>query len=113
MPIKVILRRIGVMSLAKIQGVLYALLGLIIGAFASLFSVLGPVLAPGGGSSSGNQFGSLFGVASIALFPILYGAIGFITGLIMGGLYNLLAGVVGGLELETEQIPPESAVPTV
>jgi uncharacterized membrane protein YdjX (TVP38/TMEM64 family) len=34
------------------------------------------------------------------VFPILYGILGFILGLIMGGLYNLVAAMVGGIELE-------------
>jgi hypothetical protein len=97
---KIVVRRIGVLSLAKIQGTLYALLGLIIGAFVSLFAMLGAALMNAVGSTSGNHLGMLFGVGAIVVFPILYGAIGFTAGLIIGGLYNLVAGMVGGVELE-------------
>lgn len=55
------------------------------------------------GTGFPSQFGVLFGVGAIIIFPILYGALGFIFGLILGGLYNLLAGVVGGVEIEGPQ----------
>ena len=99
---KIIVRRIGVLSLAKMMGALDALIGLIIGACVSLFAVLGAALMHSYGSSDG-QFKMLFGVGSIILFPILYGVIGFITGLIGGALYNLLAAIVGGIEIEGVQ----------
>jgi hypothetical protein len=106
---KVVLRRIGVISLAKIQGVLYALLGLIVGGFVSLFSFVGAAFAP---SNAGAQFGAFFGAAAVVLLPI-YGVIGFVTGLILGGLYNLLAGMMGGVEIETVQTPSAPAAPVV
>jgi hypothetical protein len=96
---KIVIRRIGVLSLAKIMGALDALLGLIIGAFVSLFAVVGAALLPSAGGSGG-ELRMLFGVGSIIVFPILYGIIGFITGLLCGALYNLLARIVGGIEIE-------------
>ena len=104
---KIVVRRIGVISLAKIQGALYALLGLIIGAFVSLFAALGAALMSAGGQTPASHFGMLFGAGSIIVFPILYGVIGFVAGLIIGGLYNLLAGLVGGIELEGVQTQPQ------
>ena len=80
------------------MGALNALFGLIIGAFVSLFAVLGAALTQSAGGSGGLKM--LFGVGSIILFPILYGVIGFITGLIGGALYNVLARIVGGIEIE-------------
>jgi hypothetical protein len=97
---KIVVRRIGILSLAKIQGTLYALLGLIIGAFFSLFAVVGGAIMNAVGGTSGSHVGMLFGAAAIIVFPILYGILGFILGLIMGGLYNLVAAMVGGIELE-------------
>ena len=46
--------------------------------------------------------GAFFGVGSIILFPIVYGIMGFIGGLITAVLYNLLAGFVGGIEMELQ-----------
>jgi hypothetical protein len=100
MKTKFVVRRIGVLSLAKIQSTLYALLGLIYGAFVSLFAMLGAALLYSGGSSSGSHVGMLFGVGAVILLPIVFGVFGFIGGLIIGGLYNLVAGMVGGVEIE-------------
>ena len=44
--------------------------------------------------------GMLFGVAAVVLLPIFYGALGFVMTLIGAWLYNLVAGLGGGVELE-------------
>ena len=44
----------------------------------------------------------LFGVVAIVAMPLLYGGMGFISGLISAALYNLVAGFVGGLEVELQ-----------
>jgi hypothetical protein len=97
------IRRIGVLSLAKVLGLLYALLGLIIGGLVTCFSLFGTLVAganmPEG--PEGPLFGLVFGLGSIIILPIFYGLAGFIGGLIVATLYNLLAGWVGGIELET------------
>lgn len=96
-----VLRRVGAVSLAKVFGALYCLLGLIIGGFLALFSLLGA----GIGAASGSEeawFGAIFGIGAVVILPILYGAIGFVAWLIGGALYNFVAGMVGGVELELE-----------
>jgi hypothetical protein len=100
---RIVVRRIGVISLAKMQGALYALVGLVIGAGVSLFALLGAALMNSAGSSSGSQFGVLFGVGAVILFPIGYGLFGFVLGLIIGVLYNLVAAIAGGVEIEALQ----------
>ena len=89
------------LSLAKMMGALDALLGLLIGAFVSLFAMLGAALTQSAGGSGNLKM--LFGVGSIILFPILYGIIGFITGLLCGALYNVVASIAGGIEIEGVQ----------
>jgi hypothetical protein len=44
----------------------------------------------------------IFGVGAIVLFPVFYGVLGFIMAAIMAGLYNLFAGLVGGIELDLQ-----------
>jgi hypothetical protein len=43
------------------------------------------------------------GIMAVVVMPIMYGIIGFIGGIIMAAIYNLVAGVVGGLEFDFEQ----------
>ncbi|HLX06251.1 MAG TPA: hypothetical protein VKY89_00160 [Thermoanaerobaculia bacterium] len=97
-----VIRRLGILSVAKLQGALYALIGLIVGGVFALFSLFGAAL--GGAFSSGSHgnsiFGAAFGLGAIILFPILYGLLGFVAGLLVAALYNLVAGVVGGVEIE-------------
>ena len=66
----------------------------------SLLSMMGGLLASGRGSEG--LFGFLFGAGAIILLPLFYGAIGFIAGLIGAFVYNIAAGVVGGIELDLE-----------
>jgi hypothetical protein len=42
-------------------------------------------------------------VGAVIFLPIFYGIIGFVGGLISALLYNLIARLVGGIELEVEQ----------
>ncbi len=94
-----IIRKIGPLSCAKVSGVLYALMGLILGAIFSLIS-LGTAAA---GLDSEGGLGFLFGAAAIIILPIFYGILGFIGGAIGAWLYNLIAGWIGGIEVEFEQ----------
>jgi len=98
-----ILRSVGVLSAGKVSGVLCALIGLLVGGFMALASLAGVAFnaqAHGGGP----QIPAMFvGVAALIFVPIFYGVFGFFMGLIYAALYNLIAGMVGGLELEFER----------
>ncbi len=93
-----VVKRIGPMSVAKITGTLYALIGLIAGAVISAVSVVGGAF---GGGDAG-LVGIVFGAAAVILLPLVYGGVGFVMTLIGAGLFNLVAGWVGGIELQTE-----------
>jgi hypothetical protein len=100
-----VIRRIGVLSLAKIQAVLGAGIGLIIGICIALFSLLGggALMASGqDGSSAGAGMMMGMGLGAVIIFPIFYAVVGFIGGLLSAWLFNLAAGFVGGLEIETQ-----------
>ena len=92
-----IVKSVGVLSVAKIMGLIYACIGLIL---APVFLVVGMM-----GSLMGqdkNPFAGMAGVVLAVLIPFIYGAMGFIIGAIGALLYNLLAKLVGGFELELE-----------
>ena len=95
------IKRIGVLSVAKMLGAIYACIGLIGGAFFSCFALIGATAAFAEAGSEG-LIGLLFGVGAIVIFPIMYGVIGFIGGLIVGFIYNVVAGWMGGIEIYTE-----------
>jgi len=91
-----VIKRIEPMSAAKISAVLYALMGLLI---ALLFMAIGSMA--GGLAQSAFPFAGA-GVAALIIIPIVYGCIGFIATLIAAALYNLVAGWVGGVEIQTD-----------
>jgi hypothetical protein len=93
-----VLKRVGVLSVGKILGAMYAVLGLVEGAFVALISLLGASMGERGGWL---PFGGL-GIAAIILFPLIAGVLGFIFGIITAALYNVFAGVLGGIEMELQ-----------
>jgi hypothetical protein len=96
-----VIKSIGVLSMGKMMGAVYAAMGLIFGAFVSLISVVGAVAV--NQQQGGGAFAPLvFGVGSVVFLPIFYGIIGFVGGIIGAAIYNLVAGVVGGVELDLQ-----------
>ncbi len=94
-----VLKSIGVFSLAKMLGTLYAVIGFLIGLLFALLSVLGAGIADSGG---GGALGLVFGVGAVIILPVFYGVAGFVGGALMSALYNLVAGMAGGVELNLE-----------
>jgi hypothetical protein len=93
-----VLRRIDPMSYAKIAGAIAAMLGLVIGVLYAFFlfafsSLLG-----------GESIGVALGLGMIILFPLLYGVLAFLIGLLSAWLYNVVAERVGGIEMEFDQV---------
>ena len=91
--------RVGPLSCAKIAGILYAGIGLIAGAFFSLFAMISGFAAAANNDGAG-AFGAIFGMGAIILAPIFYACIGFVMTLIMAALFNVAAGIVGGIEVD-------------
>jgi hypothetical protein len=98
-------KRIGVLSLAKVQGVVMAAIGLIIGLIYGLFFIIfGAVMMSTGteGAGSAAAGGLIGGLAMIVVIPVFYAVLGFAIGALSAFIYNLAAGAIGGLELELE-----------
>jgi hypothetical protein len=89
------------MSCGIMLGALYVFVGLIVGGIFFLISLVG-IAVGGGGGGEAVMGGLIGGVGAIILFPLLYGAMGFIGGIIGAVLYNLVAGIVGGIRMDLE-----------
>jgi hypothetical protein len=100
-----IVKSIGILSVAKMMGAIYAVLGLI---FIPIFLIAGMAGMLAGQREAALGAGVMLVLALI--FPVIYGAIGFIAGAITALLYNLFAGWVGGIELRL-QAPLVPAAP--
>lgn len=115
------LKSVGVVSCGVVLGCIYAVVGLIVGGLFSLVSFMGLALNraqpdmiqgqfPGrgiGGAEVGA--GILFGTCAIIAAPVIYGIMGFVGGMLIAGFYNLIASVVGGIEVEFTDVQPVMA----
>ena len=88
------LKRIGVLSFAKLQTVIMAFFGFIVG----FFSIIGWV-----GILPFIYLDTGFGFQAIIFLPVLYAIYGFVSGVVGAFLYNLIAEWIGGIELEFEE----------
>ena len=96
------LKSVGVLSCAKLMGIMYAFMGLIFGAFVSLASLAGVAMNQQQGGPQ--LLPALFGAGAIVALPIFYGILGAIGGMISAAIYNLIAGFIGGIEMNFESI---------
>lgn len=85
------LKKFGVMSLAKMEAVLFAILLF----FEAL--IIFPFMLLGGG------LGIVLGVVMLIAFPIGGAIVGFTGGALVALVYNFVAGKVGGIEMEFDQ----------
>ena len=95
------LQSVGPVSCAKVMAVLYGAIGLLMGAiFFLVFSVAGIFGSSSQLSENAGPLGFVLGAGSIVFFPICYAILGAIGGLIVAGLYNVIAKYTGGIEIE-------------
>jgi hypothetical protein len=97
-----VIKRVNPISVAKMSGLLGALLGLVIGAFVSLAMMLwaGRPASAAVDAAVPRFAGMFVGVGAIVALPIFYGVFMFIVGLIQAALYNVAARWVGGVEID-------------
>lgn len=89
-------------SLAVFVGTAWALVGLVI----ALIAALGGSLAFGDQTDSvikGLLFGLTAGLFTVILLPIIYFAIGWLIGAVYGWLFNVIAGVSGGIQFNHKE----------
>ena len=118
----IIIRRIGVLSLAKFFGLLYGGIGLVGGLLISGFSFLGIILGDLGGSRYGDSYVSASSLGStlavVVVLPVIYAILGLIGGIVTAFICNLALRFSGGLELEADtraviQVPPAAPPPVI
>ena len=86
-----IIRKVGVRSLANMVAAVYVVIGFIAGAILSLVAVTGGHLGDNA-------------AFPLAIFwtPLLYGVLGYVGGALTGWVYNRAAAYAGGIEIEVE-----------
>lgn len=101
-----IIRRVGVMSAAKLGGVIGVFIGLIAGVLVTvMFSGAGPEVQHAVATQDNVPRAALFaemGAMALIALPIAYGIGGIIASVIYAAIYNLAARLVGGLQIDTD-----------
>lgn len=96
------IKRVDIMSAAKLSAAIALVFFVIIGIISAVFAILNYAVMPGY-SLFANLGGSIL---SAVLLVVILAVIGMIVGFILGALYafiyNLAAGVFGGLKVEVE-----------
>jgi hypothetical protein len=101
------IRKLGVLSIAKIYAVMMLVMSLLISIPYGLFIMFFGVAMMGTGEKAGFAAGGgsiVFGLLIMIGLPIFYGIMGFILGAISALVYNIFAGMVGGVEIEVENV---------
>ena len=107
------IKSVGVLSVAKVFGLVYGALGLLI---VPIFLVVGLASSmamkhAAAGANIPNSIGPIFAIFMAIAAPITYGLIGFVSGAISALIYNLIAGWVGGIEMELDVVPIQPMLP--
>jgi Na+(H+)/acetate symporter ActP len=105
-----------VLSVAKMQSLLMGVIGLILGViYGLIFIFLGAAATAIGTRSDGPNIGGVpsivLGIVFMIAVPIFYAILGFIVGCIWALVYNIAAGVVGGIKFDLESVGPQYAAP--
>jgi hypothetical protein len=85
------LTHIAPLQLGITLGILYGVISLVIVPFFLLAAIFG-------------SKGGIMGVGFAIIFPIIYAVGGFIAGVIMAFVYNLVAKWTGGVEFTTQEV---------
>ena len=105
---KLRIRKLGVLSVAKIQASIMFIISLLIsipyGLIVIIYSLVGGSFVGGNAGLGVGAGGIVIGLLIMIGLPIMYSIIGFIGGAIASLLYNLFAGWVGGIEIEVESV---------
>jgi hypothetical protein len=96
-----------VLSVAKIYALMMLVISLIFSVPYGLFIMIFGMAMMGTGDRGGMAAGGgsiVAGLLAMILIPIFYAAMGFVFGAIGALVYNIFAGIVGGVEIEVENV---------
>ena len=102
------IQSIGVVSCAKVLGVVYAALGLLLVPFFLVAMLVGAFAGKSPADHLADAIAIIVGLVLMVLVPVLYGAMGFAMGALGAWIYNIAAKKLGGIEIELR----DSTAPT-
>lgn len=104
---KLKIRKLGVLSVAKIYAVMMFVISLLIAIPYGLFIIIFSLIGAGAGGDAALAIGGggiVMGVLVMIGMPIMYAAMGFVFGALGALIYNVFSGMVGGVEIEVENV---------
>jgi len=84
------IKKVNVLKMGFIMAVVYGILSVVIFLIIGVFGL----------AIQGQSLGLLL----MVFMPVIYAIVGFIGGIIMGALYNIVSKWLGGIEVEVEEI---------
>jgi hypothetical protein len=108
------IRRFGVLSVAKMYGLLMFIFGLIIGVLYGLFFIIfGAAMSAVGGNQAtmSGVSSAVVGIGMMIGIPLMYGVLGFVMGAIGALVYNGVSGIIGGVKFDLEGVQQEYSAP--
>ena len=101
------LQKIRILSFAKFQAILMALLGLLAGILYSFGGLIVDILVSFGWITSsetiGLSYGTVLAFGALIGMPFIFALLGFLLGFFEAILYNLFTNWFGGLKIDFEQ----------
>lgn len=105
---KLRIKKLGPMSVAKMYAAMAFVISLLIavpyGLFIIGFSLMGASAGRGSEALALGGGGIVIGIIAMVAIPLMYTVMAFIGGLIGAVIYNIFAGMVGGIEIEVENV---------
>lgn len=101
------LKKIDVLSFARFQTILMALIGVLAGVMVAFFGFIfqffaGHWIEEGSSLGHPGMFGLGLGLAALVILPLVYAVIGFFVGVIGAALFNLVSKISGGIKVQLD-----------
>lgn len=105
---KLRIKKLGVLSVAKMYAAMALVLSLLIaipyGLIIIIYSLFGASIVGGDAALAIGGGGVIIGILVMIGLPIVYSIMAFVGGAIAALIYNLFANFVGGIEIEVESV---------
>ena len=103
------IRRFNVLKTSTVVALMYMVItAIFVVPFFLLFAIVGVAVVPGESPTGSVAIGVLVGIVVVVF---LYGAIGWVFTAIACEIYNVVAGWVGGIEVEVDRVEPPTPPP--
>lgn len=95
---------ISVVQAGLVMGGLYAPIALVFSLLLLVFGVLALLVGAGSSDAAAALGGGLGMIVIAVIIPIVYGAMGFVGGVVVAAIYNLIAKFTGGIEVTVAEV---------